>query len=58
MATASTFKVEEKFAAAQPSQISMTWKRFRKHRLGLIGLITLGVMVLTCILQPIFSPYK
>jgi len=58
MATASTFKVEEKFAAAQPSQISMTWKRFRKHKLGLVGLITLTVVVLACILQPIISPFQ
>ncbi len=51
-------KVEERLRPAEPSQLSMTWRRFRKHKLGLTGLITLLLLVLSVIFVPIFSAYK
>jgi peptide/nickel transport system permease protein len=52
MATADV-KVQERLAPAEPSQLAVTWKRFRKHRLGTIGLYSLIVIVLACIFVPI-----
>ncbi|TMI67522.1 MAG: ABC transporter permease, partial [Bacteroidetes bacterium] len=37
---------------------AVTWKRFRRHRLGLIGAFTLLSLITLCIVVPIVSPYK
>ncbi len=52
MAT-TAIKVEERLAPAEPSQLSLTWRRFRKHKLGVAGMVTLIIMVLACIFVPI-----
>ena len=39
-----------------PGQWSLLWKGFRRHRLGMIGLITFTLMVLAVIFVPIISP--
>ena len=46
-------RAEERLAPAPESQLAVTWRRFRRHRLGLIGLFTLIFLVLACILGPI-----
>ncbi|HEY0068724.1 MAG TPA: ABC transporter permease [Chloroflexia bacterium] len=51
-------KVEERLAPAEQSQLSMTWRRFRKHRMGLIGLVTITILVLSVIIIPLVSPYQ
>jgi len=51
-------KIEERLAPAEPGQLAATWKRFRKHKLGLIGLGTLSTLILLCIFVPLLSPYK
>ncbi len=56
MATA--VKVEERLAPAETSQLAMTWRRFRKHRLGLIGLVTLTLLILSVIIIPELLSYK
>jgi len=38
------------------SQWRIIWQSFRKHRLGMIGLVTLTLMVLAVIFIPIFFP--
>src|SRR5215210_1771196 len=43
----------ERLAPAEASQAAITWRRFRKHRLGLIGMVTLIVLVLATIFVPI-----
>src|SRR5689334_4449018 len=58
MATTSTAIDSERLAPAEPSQLAVTWRRFRKHKLALVGLTTLVVMALLIILAPLFLPYK
>lgn len=47
----------DQLAAAEPSQISIIWRRFRKHKLAVFGLITLIAMFLACIIVPMISGY-
>jgi peptide/nickel transport system permease protein len=49
---------QEEYASADKGQLRIVWHGFRKHRLGMAGLITLGVIVLSVILIPLFSPWK
>lgn len=57
MATA--VRVDEQITApAEPSQASLTWKRFRKHRLGLTGLATLTILLLSVIFVPMLLPFS
>lgn len=46
-------KLEERLAPAEPSQLLLTWRRFRKHKLGVLGMVTLTILVLSCIFVPI-----
>ena len=48
---------DERLASAEVSQAGLVWHRFRKHRLGLIGLATLAIIVLSVIIVPFFSPF-
>ncbi|MBF6612689.1 MAG: ABC transporter permease [Chloroflexi bacterium] len=45
-------RLEERLAPAEASQLAITWRRFRRHRLGLVGMVTLIVLVLACIFVP------
>ena len=38
-------------------QLELAWRRFRRHRLALIGLLIFGVIVLIAIFGPILFPY-
>ena len=58
MATSSTAIDAERLAPAEPSQLAVTWRRFRKHKLALLGLTTLVVMAVLIVLAPLFLPYK
>ena len=49
---------QEEYVSADKGQLGIVWHGFRKHRLGMAGLITLGVIVLAVILIPLFSPWK
>src|SRR6476620_5180344 len=57
MATTANVKVEERLAPAEASQLRVTWNRFRKHRLGLIGFVVLMVIIALCIIVPMLSPF-
>lgn len=52
MATTTTTIDEQRLAPAEPSQMVVTWRRFKKHRLGVIGLYLLVFLVASCILVP------
>jgi len=58
MATVVQTGERERLAPAESSQLAVTWKRFRRHRLGLVGAITLVTMIVLCIVVPIISPYQ
>jgi peptide/nickel transport system permease protein len=57
MAVAAQAREEQRLSAAEPSQIVTTWRRFRKHRLGVAGLVTLVLLVLSVIIIPAVSPF-
>jgi peptide/nickel transport system permease protein len=46
-------RLQERLAPAEASQLAMTWRRFRRHRLGLIGMVSIIVIVLACIFVPV-----
>ncbi|HMA35636.1 MAG TPA: oligopeptide ABC transporter permease [Chloroflexia bacterium] len=58
MATTSTTLDADRLAPAEPGQLTVTWRRFRKHKLALMGLFTLIVLTLLCVTAPLFMPYK
>jgi peptide/nickel transport system permease protein len=39
------------------SQLRLTWRAFRRHRTGMIGLVVLTLMVLGVMFVPVFFPY-
>src|SRR5207247_11080726 len=48
---------EQRLAPAEAGQLAVTWKRFRRHRLGLLGFFTLILLVLSSIVVPMISGY-
>src|SRR5436309_195112 len=54
---AAVAKVSERTVPKETSQLAATWKRFRKHRLGLIGLVSLITIIVSCIVVPMISPF-
>jgi peptide/nickel transport system permease protein len=52
-----TLGTVEQLAPAEPGQIVVIWRRYRKHKLGLIGFFTLLVMTALCIAAPLVSPH-
>jgi peptide/nickel transport system permease protein len=57
MATVAQIQEKERLAPAEASQWAVTWRRFRRHRLGLIGFFTLSTLIVLCIIVPFLSPY-
>ncbi|MGI8588925.1 MAG: oligopeptide ABC transporter permease [Chloroflexia bacterium] len=58
MATTSTALDAERLGAAEPGQLVVTWRRFRRHKLAVVGLGTLIVMAILCALAPWIAPYR
>lgn len=58
MAVATKVQDKENLAPAAAGQLRTTWIRFRRHRLGFIGLVTLSVIVLMSIVVPILVPFS
>jgi peptide/nickel transport system permease protein len=57
MATAVKAEEKERLAPAEPGQGALVWRRFRKHRLGVLGLITLTLLFLSVIIVPMVLPF-
>ena len=49
---------EQMIASTERSQRSQLWMRFCRHRLGLVGLITISLLVLSVIVVPMLSPFE
>src|SRR5689334_474899 len=58
MATVAQAQEEQRLAPAEASQLVTTWRRFRKHRLGLTGLVMLILLMMSVIFVPILSPFS
>lgn len=48
---------EELVESQEVGQFSAIWRRFRRHRLALLGLAVIVVLVVTCALAPVIAPY-
>ena len=57
MATTTRIGEADRLGTAEPSPIIITWRRFRRHRLGLVGLLILAVLGVLCFGASIFAPY-
>ncbi len=47
----------ELLAPPEPSFIVVLWRRFRRHRMAVVGLVILALLVLGVIAVPLVSPY-
>ncbi|NDB21848.1 MAG: ABC transporter permease, partial [Proteobacteria bacterium] len=48
---------DDVLATEEVSQARLVWRRFRRHRLGLLGITVIGLIALACILAPWIAPY-
>lgn len=48
---------EELVESQEVGQFSAIWRRFRRHRLALLGLAVIIVLVVMCALAPVIAPY-
>jgi peptide/nickel transport system permease protein len=42
---------------AEESPWKVIWKRFRKHKLAVAGMVTIALLALACYLAPLYAPY-
>ena len=52
-----SFENESLAAPTEETQAQMVWKRFRRHKLALIGLVIATGLTIFCFLGPILSPF-
>ena len=57
MAVAELDLPEELIESQEESQVGAIWRRFRRHRLALLGLIVIATLVVLCALASIIAPY-
>ncbi len=55
MATAVGTAERERLAPAEQSQLAVTWRRFRRHKLGVAGMISLILMAIAVIVVPFLT---
>jgi peptide/nickel transport system permease protein len=48
---------QEGSSRREPGQAASVWRRFRRHQLALVGLITLGILAITAVTAPIVSQH-
>ena len=59
MAAAADFMQLEPTTTQKPvGQWALVWRRLRRHKLAMIGLIVFGVIVLLSLLAPLIAPYS
>jgi peptide/nickel transport system permease protein len=39
------------------SQLGDIWRRFRRNKLAMVGLVVVGILIILALIQPIISPY-
>lgn len=57
MANVVTLDSETLSTVTQESPWKIIWKRFRKHKLALAGIVTITLIALACFLAPYVAPY-
>jgi len=49
-------KVMERKLSSQ-SQLALTWRKFKRHRLAQVGMLIVGILLLVTLFAPFFEPY-
>ncbi len=57
MANVVSLESETLSTVAEESPWKIIWRRFRKHRLALAGMVTITFIALACYLAPLYAPY-
>jgi peptide/nickel transport system permease protein len=57
MANVVTLESETLSTVTEESPWKVIWKRFRKHKLALAGMVTISLIALACYLAPLYAPY-
>lgn len=57
MANVVSLESETLSTVTEESPWKVIWKRFRKHKLALAGMVTIGVIALACYLAPLYAPF-
>ena len=57
MANVVSLESETLSTVTEESPWGVIWKRFRKHKLAVAGMITIGLIALACYLAPLYAPY-
>ncbi len=57
-ANAKALQIEPTTSLKPAGQWSLVWRRLRRHKLAMIGLILFGLVVLLSILAPLIAPYS
>lgn len=52
-----TFGAEELARPQEDSQLAMIWRRFRRHRLAVVGLVIVALLFAFAFVGPLLSPY-
>lgn len=56
-ATATTLDREQVQTKKEESQLSAIWRRFRKHKLAMVGVIIIGFLLIFSFTAPLWTPY-
>jgi peptide/nickel transport system permease protein len=57
MANVVSLESETLSTVTEESPWRVIWKRFRKHKLAVAGMVTIGLIALACFLAPLYAPY-
>jgi len=57
MANVVTLESEALSTVTEESPWKVIWRRFRKHKLALAGMVTITLISLACFLAPLYAPY-
>jgi peptide/nickel transport system permease protein len=57
MANVVSLESETLSTITEESPWKVIWKRFRKHKLAVAGMVTIGLIALACYLAPLYAPY-
>ncbi|MBM4417609.1 MAG: ABC transporter permease [Chloroflexi bacterium] len=49
---------DEVLSAPEMGQWALAWRRLRRHRLGLVGLVTISFVLVVSYLTPVIAPYS
>jgi peptide/nickel transport system permease protein len=57
MANVVSLESETLSTVTEESPWKVIWKRFRKHKLAVAGMVTISLIALACFLAPLYAPY-